>query len=209
MVLSDVIINLVYVIYALAFLVRDILWLRILVVLSCLFMVGFGYIADNMSILVWNSLFILINLIQIVRIVIERRPIKLPAYIDTIHHRRFDRLNSREFLFLWKMGESKTFEKGDILVEQGKIPSDLLFVLDGQVKIERNGDFVRTLGKHYFVAEMSFLSQESATADVVADTQVDAISWSQSELNDVEKINPGLVSKFRAILGTDLSKKLL
>ncbi len=74
--------------------------------------------------------------------------------------------------------------------------------------MEKNGDFITKLDRGSFLAEMSFLTGNPATADVFADGKVRYIFWKQEKLNDLQKINVDMFIKLQNILGKDLSEKV-
>ena len=67
--------------YLFAFMVRDILWLRILTVVAASFLIPYFYFqpVPLMTAMYWNLAFTALNLFWIVRLFLERRPVKLSA----------------------------------------------------------------------------------------------------------------------------------
>ena len=82
----------------LAFLFKDILWLRLVMVISSLFMVGYGRISGQPLLAGWEILFLAINAYHIVLLFEERRPIKLKGRMAQIHERVFNEFSARDFL---------------------------------------------------------------------------------------------------------------
>ena len=75
----EVLIHVANVVYLLAFLVRDILWLRVLTVAASFFLLPYFYLQPSplMTPIYWNLAFTGLNLFWIVRLLLERRPIEL------------------------------------------------------------------------------------------------------------------------------------
>ena len=75
----ELLIHAANVLYLLAFLVRDILWLRALTVLASCFLLPYFYLQPTplMTPIYWNLAFTSLNTYWIVRLLMERRPIQL------------------------------------------------------------------------------------------------------------------------------------
>ncbi len=75
----EILIHVANVLYLLAFLVRDILWLRILTVAASFFLLPYFYLQPSplMTPIYWNLAFTSLNAYWIVRLCLERRPIQL------------------------------------------------------------------------------------------------------------------------------------
>ncbi len=58
------------------------------------------------------------------------------------------------------------------------------------------------------IAEMSFLTGKTASADVYANGTVRYIAWNQKKLKDCERLNPQLPIKIQNVLGKDLADKI-
>ena len=67
--------------YLFAFMVRDILWLRILTVIAAAFLIPYFFFRPEPLItpIYWNLVFTGLNLFWIARLLLERRPVKLSA----------------------------------------------------------------------------------------------------------------------------------
>ncbi|MCB1165003.1 MAG: cyclic nucleotide-binding domain-containing protein [Leptospiraceae bacterium] len=191
----------------LAFLFRDILWLRIVMILSSLLMIAYGYFSGQALLAGWEVLFLSINTYHIVLLFQERRPIHLNGLLSQIHKQVFHEFSERDFLKLWNFGRERTYDRS-VIVRQGETPADLLFIVNGKAKVARGNKTVVVLDDFDFIAEMSFLTGQPASATVRADGKVTVRCWSQAALHDLESIDPPLMARIRAILGRDLSKKL-
>ncbi|MBU45509.1 MAG: hypothetical protein CMN76_20025 [Spirochaetaceae bacterium] len=191
----------------LAFLFKDILWLRLVMVISSLFMVGYGRISGQPLLAGWEILFLAINAYHIVLLFEERRPIKLKGRMAQIHERVFNEFSARDFLKLWNFGMDRTYHN-NVIVKQGETPEYLLFIVDGEADVLRGRKVLVELDDHSFIAEMSFLTGEPASATVKARGKVHVHCWSQEALHDLESIDPPLMARIRGILGRDLTRKL-
>ena len=205
--MTQFLVNLGYILMLLAMLVRDILWLRAILISAQLSLFSYGLLMENYTVAFWNFLFFLINGVQVARLARERRPIDLPAEIADLYENIFSTMRRREFLNLWHMGSIKDADNEQLIVA-GRNQKKLFLILSGKIRVEKNGALITKLGRGSFLAEMSFLTENPATADAFADGKVRYIFWEQQKLNDLQKINAELFIKLQNILGKDLSEKV-
>ncbi|MCC5815622.1 MAG: cyclic nucleotide-binding domain-containing protein [Leptospira sp.] len=188
--------------------VRDILWLRCLAMVSQVFMVNYGFFKPNFAILSFNSMFLVINTYHVIKLYLERKPIQLPIELDSIYNRTFNSMTTREFLSFWNTG-NRTVVSDRRICQSGMPQKDLVFIIEGKAEVTKNGKKIGYLKSGDFIAEMSFLSGESASADVHAIGSMDCNSWSQEKLKNLKQLNPNLYIKIQFILGKDLTHKII
>ena len=205
--MSSVLVNLGYVLMLCGFLVRDILWLRSLLILAQTCLALYGFSIERMPMVYWNGLFVLINSAWVTRILYERRPLKIPAALQDIYSPQFAAFTPQEFLHLWSLGRPVTAPDG-WLIREGQQPADLILVLDGQAIAERGGEPLGTLARGRFVADMSFLTGHPASADVRAGPGLRAHAWPQAALRAWKSERPVLYMKLQGVLGADLAEKI-
>ena len=205
-----------YFVNLVALLVRDILWLRsilmgaqMLMIISSvvrLFSLKVGE-GDAAIFLIANSIFFIINTFQVIRLLLERRPISLPDNLREIYTNLFSVMSRREFLYFWNTGKVNKIKK-DFMVQEGEVPKELILIVNGAVSIQMAGREIAKRKRGSFVAEMSFMTGEKASADACAIDTVEYIGWDQDKLSNLKLANPDLMIKIQAILGKDLTKKL-
>jgi hypothetical protein len=203
----QILLNLGYIFMLAAFTIRDILWLRFMLISAQLSLFSYGTVTGNMAVAFWNMLFLLINTYQAIRLIRERRPIDLPEELLELYDKLFATMRRREFLYLWNMGVIRT-AKDVLLVKKGIKQKKLLLILSGTVSVKDGDREIARLTDGSFVAEMSFLTGEAATADVYAEGAVRYIAWEQTKLRSLDQLNPDLLIKIQNILGKDLTQKL-
>ena len=98
--------------------IRDVLFLRIVLscanVLQVIYQFGFN---NNSDIALWNALFLFINTIQVIKIIKERSPIKLPDSIEDIYKTKFSSMAQREFLYFWNLGAQKDVIDSNLIMK--------------------------------------------------------------------------------------------
>ena len=203
----QVLVNIGYVFMLAALTVRDILWLRSLLVSAQLSLFSYGMISGNVPVAFWNALFFAINTYQVVRLIQQRRPIDLPDDLLDLYKKLFSTMRRREFLYFWQMGNIHDV-KHKRLISKGEHQKNLLLILSGEVEVKSTSKLLAKLSRGSFIAEMSFLPGEPATADVFVPDKASYISWNQQKLHSLEQLNPDLLIKIQNILGKDLTTKL-
>ena len=204
-------IDLVSVAYAItlaAYLVRDMLPLRALLALAALAMLAFGWQAEMVSMMVWNALFVVVNLVQLVLVIRERRPLEFDCpearqAWETV----FWSMSPREFLRLWHKGERLRLEEGSLL-RQGQIPAHLVLLLGGELEVRRDGRHLTRIAPWQLVGEMSLITGEPASADVVVREPVELIQWRRRDLDRLSRRHPEMMRKLDGVIGQDLVRKL-
>jgi len=205
---SWIVIHLAYLITFVALAIRDVLFLRIVLsfanVLQVVYQYGFN---DNPDIAVWNALFLIINIIQVVKLMKERAPIKIPDDIEDIYRTKFSDMTHREFLYFWSLGKQRDVEDCSI-IKEGEYQKNLFLILSGNASVSRDDRVIATLHRPEFVGEISFITREPASANVDADGRLYYIEWNQDELRRMKVKNSTFWTKLNQCLGEDLARKI-
>lgn len=192
----------------LALMARDVLWLRVILVFAQTSLWAYSYFEGFYSIAGWNAVFVVVNLLWIAKIVRERRAVKLPPDLAEIHGRHFAALDPTEFARLWSWGQRQQLADGAALTSRGLAPRQLYFLLGGMVRVVQSGAELTRLGRGDFVAEMSLLTGEGASADATAAGAVELMAWPVERLREVRDRNAALWAKIQNVLGRDLVVKI-
>jgi hypothetical protein len=205
--MDRILVNLGYVFMFAAMAARDVLWLRGILALGQLSLCGYGWVSHLPPVAYWNAVFVALNLAQVARLLNERRPLRLPPELAELHRSVFSAMTSRELLYFWEMGARRDVV-GERLIREGEKQKDLTLVTEGKVAVLQGGRKIAELSRGSFIADMSFMTGEPASADVVADGPVRIVSWEQEKLRSLDQLNPKLLIKLQGILGKDLTKKI-
>ena len=206
----DYLIHSANVIYIFSYMVRDILWLRILIVIAICFVIPFYYYqpVPLMVPVYWNILFAGINIAQIIRLLIERRPVKLSDAEERLYQQVFRRLTPREASKIFKLAKWSKASKGDTLVQQNTVLDSLLLINKGEASVHIREDIAAHLGEGHFVGEMSYITGEKTSATVLADSDLEYLEWTTKNLEPLLVKHPDLRIALNAIIGVDLAGKL-
>lgn len=198
-----------YLLQLFALLARDVLWLRGILVAAQSVLAVYAYLRgpEFLPYVCWNALFVAINLYWVVKLLRERAAVQLPEELKALHEKYFAALMPPEFLRLWRDGEKRSATDTQ-LVREGTRPDALLFLLSGSVSVRRQGRQLAELTPGNFVAEMSLLTGEKTTADVVALGAVEYMAWPTVKLTRLRQRSPMLWAKIQSVLGHDLVEKI-
>lgn len=208
--MSDVWIHGANVLYLASYLVRDILALRVLTVVAGLTLLPF-YIMRPEPIWVavaWNALFIAINLVQIHRLLLERRPVRLNHAELALYNRVFSGMSQRDFVKLLRSGRWQSAPPSSCLVEQGSAVTDLIVVASGSVAVKVQDREVTTLDAGRFVGEMSYITGEPTSASVWTKEPTEYVAWARDALQSLFTTNADVRSGVQLAIGADLARKL-
>jgi len=192
---------------AFSFLVKDILWLRVVSILASLFSVLYNFYipAEPMWLAInWNIVFVLVNLYHIAVIIYEKRPIKMAPKDKELYETLFRDLSPVEYLKISKVAQWKVFKSGETIIRQTHLVPDLILIYNGTVDVAVNGAKVAELKDGQFVGEMSFLTEKSATATCIVKHDAECLVWKQKEFKDLLKRNPSLYYTIQSLLSNQL-----
>ena len=192
---------------AFSFLVKDILWLRLVSILASSFSVFYNWVipAEPMWLAInWNFVFISLNLYHIAVLIYEKRPIKMAPKDKELYETLFKDLSPVEYLKITKIANWKKFKAGETLIREAHLVTDLILIYNGTVDVMAKGKKVAQLKDGQFVGEMSFLTEKSATATCVIKHDTECILWKQPEFKELLKRNPSLYYTIQGLLSNQL-----
>ena len=130
----DLLIHAANVLYLFAFMVRDILWLRILTIVAAACLIPYFYFRPEplMTPIYWNLVFTALNIYWICRLLLERLPVKLSADEQRLCELVFRTITPREMIKLLKLATWENAEAGECFVERDKPLDRLMGDLLGQ-----------------------------------------------------------------------------
>jgi hypothetical protein len=211
--------NLIFLISAIiitsSYLFIDILYLRIVSMIGAFgYILGgllAGYRAEGMMVIILFSVFnIFINIVQIIKMILNKKPIFLSNELKNIYMSNFSTMTPKEFLAIYKMAISNIAYSGEYLAQINQPINEVILIVQGSVDVMKNDQVVVQLDTGFFVGEMSFITGgvASATVKVSENSVVKYIFWNKALLLQLEKSNPILYSKIKDVISRNLIKKL-
>jgi CRP/FNR family cyclic AMP-dependent transcriptional regulator len=82
----------------------------------------------------------------------------------------FQSLSKRDLEQVSKIADEVESQPGEVLMRQGEIGRDFVLIVDGGVRIERNGKVIAHRGPGEFLGELALLDKKPRTATVVTET---------------------------------------
>ena len=190
-----------------AYLMSNVLWLRLLLVIGAGFYIATGFALDLHGMIAWHIGYAAINLGHIALLLLNSSPTVLPVKLRKVYSDGFATLKPREFQKLMRTNKPKTATGGRLLRE-GQGNDTLFLVIGGNAMVKKNGVSVASIGPGEFIGEMSVLTGEAASADVVVEEPVEFIYWQNKDLKKLEETNLKLYNGLMAAVGKDLVQKL-
>jgi hypothetical protein len=197
-------------IYLVSYAVKEIFWLRFVMVFASLITVGALLdMADTPSdLLVWQVVFFAINFVRFVQLVYERRPVRLSADARRLLASTFRELRPRELVRLLAIGETIEHAAGARVVAPGQALEHLAIVVDGTARVELSGQRTVELAHGTFIGELGYLTGKPPAAAVVAATPLRTVRWPIPALRAFLAKNPDTRTQIQLVLGSDLAAKL-
>src|SRR5262249_45573430 len=149
--------------------VRDIVWLRIFVLLGGATEIVYGFkIAERplWVTITWASLGLGLNAVQLLIVIKERRPLRLTPGEQELLRTTFRAFAPGQFLKVMRVGTWRDAETGTILTREGEMTDSLALIFCGIAGVDRAGRRIATVEGGKFIGEMSFLTGGPASATV-------------------------------------------
>jgi len=107
----------------------------------------------------------------------------------------FSNLSQRHLGEIAKHADQVQVEKGRVLVQQGKIGWEFIFIVEGKARVEKDGKVIRQLSKGDFFGEISLIDGEPRTATVIAETNMTLLIVNKTSFDHLLEKIPGLQRK--------------
>ena len=205
---ADILVHIGAFLMLLAYLVRDQILLRGLIILGTIFYIVSYFLMEPplWSALLWSLSFVVINVIMIVVIYSDRASFVMSEREAKLYQ-VFNSLSPGEFKKLLKIADWFDGSSEEQITTEGEIPTRLYFILDGEALIARD-DKRFHVGPKVFIGELAYLIKKPATATVKLTDKVVGISWKTSSLTKLLASNPQMKIAFDGLLNQDLASKL-
>jgi len=190
--------------------VRDILWLRWFAVAAAL--TNMPYFLLQPTVLwppiLWALVFTAINLYQISRIYLERRPVVLSADEQKLYDLGFRSLRPREFVALVLVGEWKSAAPGDKILSEGQPVMRLCIAIAGSAEVHKQGKRVGVLEPGQMIGTSLALTGARSPVDATFAEPARYISWPVESLRTFADKRPDLRVTLQGLVSRDLARKV-
>jgi Popeye-like protein len=193
-----------------AYSVRDILWLRWFAVAAALTNIPYFLLQRNVlwPPILWALVFTAINLYQIARLYLERRPVVLSEDERKLYELGFRSLRQREFLSLSLVGEWKSANAGERVVSEGEPVSHLCIAINGTAEVRKKGEQIGTLRPGHIIGNALALTGERSPVEMTFAEPARYLRWSLPNLRAFMDKRPDLRVTLQGLVNRDLARKL-
>lgn len=206
----EYLIHIANVLYLFSYSMRDILWLRILTVAAACFLLPYFYFQPEplYPAIFWNLVFMVLNVYWIIRLLLERRPVRLSDDEKQLCQIAFRSLTPHEMKKILKLSTWENADPGECFISMNDPLEKLILIYSGKANVELEGQKVGELNSGQFIGEMSYFTEEVAAANVVATETIRYVSWPKDQLKNFLDKNSDLRAAFQIILGSVLARRL-
>ncbi|MBK9248533.1 MAG: cyclic nucleotide-binding domain-containing protein [Ignavibacteria bacterium] len=197
---------------AAAYSVRNIMTLRILVVVAAVFDIIYTarVVSDPWAAgtdMMWNGVFILINAYQLWVLYRDSR-FSYSAEERDIYTRIFHSLSPTTFRKLLSIAEWRDIDDGTTLTSEGETVQNLYLIYRGLAVVLVGEHIVAHCGENNFIGEMSFLTGKSATASVRSAALSRCVVWTKADLQALVDKNDDVLAGLQMVFSRNLVDKI-
>lgn len=193
-----------------AFAVRDVLLLRSLFLAGSGFAIGYYYFQSPplWTAIAWTVVYCVIHAYWIVRIMMERRPVKLTPDEETLYRLAFRSIDRRKFARLAGLGRWQDAEKGQELAKEGERVNEILALISGKIVGHIRDKTVGFLRPGNLVGTAGVLLNNIQQCDFVVETPCRYIAWPLAEVQQFLYKDPDLRAQIRDLTSEELANKI-
>ena len=158
--------------------------------------------------ILWAAVFTTINLYQIARLYLERRPVVLSQDEQKLYDLGFRSLRPREFVSLSLVGEWKSAEGGERVMTEGEPVSCLCIPISGSADVRRRGERIGAVRPGNIIGTALALTGEPSPVEVTFTEPTRYVRWSLPSLRRFMDKRPDLRVTLQGLVNRDLAGKL-
>jgi len=206
---ANIIGHIAYVFLIISMMMRTMHWLRVFAIAAGIISAIYYYTLGDYVSVFWESLFSLVNIIQLMLLAIENRRGKFSEeeqmFFESVL-RNVERAHARRLI---KAGKWQEVAAGETLVVEGTWPKRLKFIVSGHANISVDGRELAFVGPGDFLGEMSYLTGKAASATATAITPVRFLSFELARLESHLDKHSDLRHALEAGFNRNLVEKLV
>lgn len=195
--------------YLAAFLFRNQIILRSLIIAGDFVYILYFYLAPETPLwggIFWSTMFTIVNVAMIALIVADRTHFRLAPNEKHLFEALQD-LTPGQFRQFLKIGREQVAESHLGITQEGQPLEDLYFVLDRNITIEKKGRRSVT-PSNTFIGEIAFLLGQPATATVTLEPGTPYFVWRASALKALMQAKPDLGTSLSLAMNKKMAQKL-
>ncbi|MGB5769405.1 MAG: hypothetical protein WBM32_05980, partial [Crocosphaera sp.] len=207
---ADHLVNLSSILTLLSFTVRDILFLRLLAIGAQLTFIPYCLMQSPplWTPVIWNVLFLMVNIVNLIILLLERRPVKFSSDEEKLYKLAFNSLTPREFLKLLACGEWREGKAEEILILPRTISPRVSILCQGEAVATLEGKELSKIPEGKLLGVSSIFAGSPMPIGIKFITVSRYISWPIEPLQKNLDKQPELRAKLRSIVSQDLAKSV-
>lgn len=207
---STVIFFIANTLYVISYMLTSMIWLRILAIVAAASTFPYFYFQTEplWSALFWQSCFLAVNLVNLLVLLFRMRDTHFDDDERRAYELKFSDLKPHEARPIFRYAERVSLSEGSPLLRDGERNESLFLILEGKCSVLKNGVEVAVLAPGHFVGELSFLSGDDVSADVVAAENTALMSWDRKRLGPLFRKHALYESYFSSLCSRDVAGKL-
>jgi CRP-like cAMP-binding protein len=190
--------------------VRDILWLRWFAVAAALTNIPYFLMQPTKlwPPVIWAVVFTAINLYQILRLYLERRPVVLSEDEQKLYDMGFGSLRPREFVSLLMAGEWRTAVAGDAVLAEGKPVSSISIAISGTLMVRKGDKDVMPLKPGHVIGTALGLTGQPSPIAAIFTGPARYFCWPIGHIRAFLDKRPDLRLALQSLVNRDLAAKV-
>jgi hypothetical protein len=196
--------------YVISYMLTSMFWLRVLAIIAAASTFPYFYfqVEPLWSALFWQSCFLAVNLVNLVILLFSMRVPQFDEFEALARELKFSDLKPREVAPIFKLAQRLNLPAGKLLLKDGERNDRLYLIVQGGCRILKDGVEITVLEAGEFVGELSFISGEVISADVVSVGMTEIMYWNRETLEALFKRQGLYKSYLHALCSVDISHKL-
>lgn len=198
--------------YLAGFIVKDILWLRVLIIIG--FNIEMAYHFRDLhkpewAEIIWCGFYIIVNGWQFTMLYRERKNLKFTDEELALHAKVFKNMPKTAYRKLLNIAGYEDLPIDFVMVHQNTTIDKLALISDGLAKVEVDKSTVSYVRNGQFVGEMSFLSGNLTTATVTTIDETRCLLWDKEQLKELMRKDIEVEASLQMVFSSDLLSKLM
>ena len=193
-----------------AFLARDVLLLRSLLVVGGVVVIGYYFSRSPplWEAMGWSAIYMVIHIVWIWRILLERRPVVLNDEERALHKLTFQTIDDRKFSKILALGKWHDGRPGDSIFLQGEPVTEVAVAISGKVGAYLDGQRVGNMENGLIMGTATVISTGIAPCDALVEDNSRYISWVATTVDEMLAKDTDLRASIQDIVNVDLALKI-
>lgn len=199
-------------VYLYGFIVKDILWLRVLIIVGMTLEMVYHFRdlhSPEWAEIAWCFFYIIVNGWQFTMLYRERRNLSFTDEEQAIHNKVFKSMPLSAYKKLLNIASWQELPKDYVMIQQHTFIEQLALISDGLCNVVIDDKEVGYIRNGNFIGEMSFLSGKETTATVTTIDSTRCVVWNKEQLRKLMSVDTEVAIAMQSVFSSDLLSKLM